>query len=163
MSRSASTPADADPVEPPPGSWVQELVQAHADDVVLAAALCKPNAPGSHELGSFEALGRRQLLKARGVYLAETVALGITPLHVHALGLFLGRRIVREVGRWPRAEVYTTPVDAQGDTGDPLWPAFLLTDAYGKPHAELRLVERHDDSWELLAMLTHHQIPKLRQ
>jgi len=161
MSRFSSMPAEADPIGPSFRSWVRELVQVHADDVVLAAALCKPNAPGSHELASFEALAQRQLLKARGAYLADTVALGVTPLHVHALGLFLGRRIVRAVGSWPRDELYATPVDALGDTRDPTWPALLLTDAYRRPHAELRLIERHDDAWDLLAMLTRHQVPKI--
>ncbi len=148
------------------GAFVQvlgaRLVQVYADDVVLAAGLCKPNAAGSHELGSFEALAQRQFLKARGAFLAETVALGVTPLHVHALGLFLGRRVVRTFGCWPCAELYATPVDVRGDSGDPAWPALLLTDSYGRPHAELRLLDRDDDAWELLVTLTCHQVPRIR-
>jgi len=157
------TPADAQPGWPSPGPLARQLVQRHADDVVLAAALCKPNAPGSHELASFAALGARQLLKARGAYLGARVALGVTALHVHALALCVGHRFVRVVGCWPRVEVYTTPICALGDTVDPVWPALLLTDARGKPHAELQVLERDDDAWELLVLLTRHQLRTIRE
>ena len=157
MVHSPHTPADTGSGSSLPESLARRLVQQHADDVVLAAALCKPNAPGSHELASFAALGARQLLKARGAYLGARVALGVTALHVHALALFGGYRFVRVVGCWPRAEVYATPIFALGDTVDPVWPAVLLTDARGKPHAELQVLERDDDAWELLVLLTRHQ------
>ena len=150
MVHSPHTPADTGPGSPLPGSLARQLVQQHADDVVLAAALCKPNAPGSHELASFAALGAR-------------VALGVTALHVHALALFVGHRFVRAVGCWPRAEVYATPIFALGDTVDPVWPAVLLTDARGKPRAELQVLERDDDAWELLVLLTRHQLRTIRE
>ena len=71
-------------------SWSRELVQARAEDVVLAAGLFKPNAPGSHEFTTSTGFGHRQILKARGAYLGERIVLGITPLHVHALAVFFG-------------------------------------------------------------------------
>lgn len=162
MSFAAETPADADPVWPSPGSWVRDLVQTHADDVVIAAALCKANAPGSHELASFDALGRRQLLKARGAYLAETVALGVTPLHVHAIGLFLCRRVARVVGSWRRDELYASFVDALDNRADSSWPALLLTDACGTPRAELQVLQRDDDAWNLLALVAQRRVPRPR-
>jgi hypothetical protein len=161
MSHSPRTQTDADRTWPTPSRWPRELVQRHADDVVLAAAICKPNAPGTHELGGFAALGQRQLLKARGAYLAERVALGVTPLNVHALALFLGRRVARVVGCWSREDLRATLVSPIGDTTDPIWPALLLTDAYGRRHAELQLLERTDDGWNLLALLTHHRAPRI--
>ena len=53
-------------------SWSRELVQARADDVVLAAALFKPNAAGSRELTLGAGFGQRQLLKAGRVGVGTT-------------------------------------------------------------------------------------------
>jgi hypothetical protein len=162
MSHSQSTPTGADAPWPNPGFWVRELVQRHADDVVLAAAYCKPNAPGGGELRSFAALEARQLLKACGAYLGERIALGATALHLHAVSLFFGHRLARVVGSWPRADVYATPLCALGDKVEPAWPALHLTDARGKSRAELQVVERDDDAWELLVMLMRRQLPSVR-
>jgi hypothetical protein len=162
VSHSPATPIDADLLVPPFGSWVRELIQQRVDDVVLAAACCKPNAPGPGELAGFAALGARQMLKARGTFLAERVALGATPLHVHAFALFFGRRIARPVACWPRGDVYTTPIRALGGTPDPDWPALLLTDASGKPRAELQILERDADAHELLVLLTDRRLPLSR-
>ena len=51
-------------------AWARELAQQHAEDVVIAASLFKPNAPGSSEL-SWSGLKPRQMMKARGIYLGE--------------------------------------------------------------------------------------------
>ena len=153
MNRPSREVLGTDSVPPSIGTWVRGLVQKRADDVVLAAALCKPNATGAHELASLEALGQRQLLKARGTYLAETVVLGITPLHVHALGLFLGRWFVRDVACWARAELCATRVAARGVPDDPDWPALLLMSNHRKPFAELQVMQRDDDARKLVALL----------
>jgi len=133
--------------------WARELVQARADDVVLAAALFKPNAVGAHELTSVAGLGHRQMLKARGAYLGERIVLGVTALHVHAVAVFFGNRVGRSVGCWRRAELCAAPVGALGDTVEPVWPALLLTDRYRKCLAELQVLQRDDDAWHVLAML----------
>jgi hypothetical protein len=146
-STDTSTPSRLHPL------WARELVQPRADDVVLAAALFKPNAVGAHELTSVTGLGHRQLLKARGAYLGERIVLGVTALHVHAIALFLGNRIGRSVGCWPRAELCAAPVSALGDTVEPVWPALLLTDHCRRSLAELQVLRRGDDAWRVLAML----------
>jgi len=133
--------------------WMRELMQAHADDVVVAAALFKPNAAGLHELTTVDGFGQRQILKARGTYLGERIVIGVTPLHVHARALFLGHRISRAVACWPRAELRAVPIRALGDVVEPAWPALLLTDGHGRTLGELQVLQRDDEAWTLLAML----------
>ncbi len=142
--------------------WARELVQPRADDVVLAAALFKPNAVGSRELTSVAGLGHRQLLKARGAYLGERIVLGVTALHVHAVAVFLGNRVGRSAGCWPRAELCAAPVFALGDTVEPVWPALLLTDRYRKNVAELQVLQRDDDAWRVLALLLRSDDASIR-
>lgn len=134
-------------------SRVQGLVQARADDVVLAAAIFKPNAAGWHELASATGFGQRQLLKARGAYLGERVVLGVTPLHLHALAVFCGCRMSRAVGRWSRGEVVATAVCAMTDHIEPLWPALLISRRDGRDIAELQVLRRDDHAWRVLALL----------
>jgi hypothetical protein len=131
------------------------LVQARADDVVVAATLCKPNAAGSYELASVTGFGERQLLKARGAYLAERVILGVTPLHVHAVAVFARGHIARAVGCWAREDVLATPVCAAGDHVEPAWPALLLARRHGRAIAELQVLRHDDGAWRVLALLLH--------
>lgn len=134
-------------------SWARELVQRHADDVVLAATPFKPNAVGSSEFSSAEGFGQRQLLKASGAYLGGRVVLGVTPLHVHALVVAFGRCIARPIACWPRAELSASPIVALGDTGDLAWPALLISNRDGKVLAELQAIRRDDEAWRVLALL----------
>ena len=134
-------------------SWARALVQRRADDVVLAAAPFKPNAVGSCEFSSSAGFGQRQILKARGAYLGGRVLLGVTPLHVHALVLFLGHRAARAVACWPRTELEVAPIGALGNTVDLAWPALLLADRYGNVLAELQVMQRDDETWRVLALL----------
>jgi len=151
--RRAAAQPNAELAKPPMIPWPRELLQARAADVVLAAALCKPNALGSHELTSATGFGQRQILKARGVYLAERVVLGVTPLHVLALEPHFGHRAARSLGCWPRGSVRALPTDAVGDRAEPAWPAIILADDHWKLLAELQVIECDDDAWRLLAML----------
>ena len=86
-------------------SWIRELVQSRAEDVVVAAALFKPNAAGSYEFTTSSGFGQRQILKADGSYFGERVVLGVTPLHLHALLVFFGGRLSRSVVCWPRSDI----------------------------------------------------------
>ena len=133
-------------------SWPRELVQVHANDVVLAAALFKPNAAGSHELTPGAGFGHRQLLKASGAYLGERIALGVTALHVHALSLMFGGRASRAVACWPRRDVRAELVTARG-AADDAWPALHLSDRQRRSVAELQSLDGDDDAWELLTLL----------
>jgi hypothetical protein len=153
LADSRRTPADTSRTGLARVSWTRELVQAHADDVVLAAALFKPNAAGSHELTTAAGFGQRQILKARGAYLGERIVIGATPLHVHARALFLGHRVSRAVACWPRAELCAVPICALGDTVEPVWPALLLLDRHRRALGELQVLRRDDDAWSLLTML----------
>jgi hypothetical protein len=134
-------------------SSLRELVQARADDVVLAAALCKPNAAGLHEFSRSTGFGQRQMLKARGAYLGERIVLGVTPLHVHAVAVFLGSRISRAVACWPIVELHVEPISPNGRITALPWPAVLLTNRFGKALAELQVLQHDDDAWDLLALL----------
>jgi hypothetical protein len=148
-----SYPVDVRHVRPAGSSWSRELVQARAEDVVLAAALFKPNAAGSHEFTTSTGFGQRQILKARGAYLGERIVLGVTPLHVHALAVFLGHRASRAIACWPRVEVCIEPVAPNGNAVNPLWPALLVTNRYRKALAELQVLHSDDDAWHLFTLL----------
>lgn len=140
-------------------SWSRELVQARADDVVLAAARFKPNAAGSRELTVGAGFGQRQLLKARGAYLGERIVVGVTPLHVYALSLVFGGRSSRLVARWPRAELRPEPVCALGNARDALWPAVLVMDRYRRCLAELQPLVHDDEAWRVLTLLLRRDGP----
>jgi len=134
-------------------SWCREVVQARAEDVVLAAALFKPNAAGSHELTIGAGFGHRQLLKARGAYLGERILLGVTPLSVHALAVFLRGRTSRGVACWSRSDVCAELISPRGRAREALWPALLLTDRGGSSLVELQVSHYDDDAWQVLTLL----------
>ena len=93
------------------------------------------------------------MLKARGAYLGERIVLGITPLHVHALTLFLGCRASRAVACWPRVDLRAEAISPNDTTTELPWPAVLLTNRFGKPLAELQVLQHDDDAWDLLTLL----------
>ena len=133
----------------PEGSWARELAQPFVEDVVLAASLFKPNAAGGFEL-SWSGFSQRQILKARGVYLAERVILGVSAIEACALELVLGHFIVRLLGRWCRADLVVHSVDAHGTIGPSGVPALLIADnnrelaelqALGTDHETARVVD----------------------
>ncbi len=94
------------------GSWVADVAQRHAPDVVTCAVLCRPNAP-RHAVGShLEGFEQRQLLKAAGRYRAERVVIATTPLEVLAIALS-NRGRVRHVDRWTRASVPVAEVPSR--------------------------------------------------
>jgi hypothetical protein len=139
----------------PGGTWACETVQRHADDVVLAAGMFKPNAPGRFCL-SPSGFGDRQLLTARGAVLGERLLLGVTPLDLYAIDLILGGRLGRLVARWSRDDLVVQMVAAKRgrrDAADPLWPALLISLRTGIPSAEVQVVERDSDSERLVALL----------
>lgn len=137
----------------PPHASMTDRIQPYADDVVLAAAMFKPNAVGWHELTSASGFGQRQLLKARGAYLAERVVLGVTPLHLLASAVYFGGHALRELGCWARRDVVATPISAVDDPAETPWPALLLSVAGGRDLAELQVVLHDDASWDVLTQL----------
>lgn len=135
-------------------SVTREVVQRRAEDVVLAAALFKPNAPGNFDV-SPAGFGDRQLLKARGAYLGERVLLGVTPLDVYALVVFANGRIRHLVARWARDDIVVSRVPAKRhrrEPRDPTWPA-LVVSSYGRALAELQAVDRTVDAERLVDLL----------
>jgi hypothetical protein len=153
MDRSRLT-ADDEPARAPSSRpSARDRVQSHAVDVVYAAALFKPNAAGRNEFAGMAGFGHRQLLKARGAFLAERVLIGLTPLHIHALAVHFAGHALREVGCWRRGELFATAVPAVGDTALPPWPALLLTNRRGDEIAELQVAIRNDDAWTVLTQL----------
>jgi hypothetical protein len=103
------------------------------------------------------------MLKARGAYLGERIVLGITPLHVHALAVFLGYRVSRAVGCWPRVDLCGEPISPNGRPAELLWPALLLTNRYGKALAELQVLQHDEDAWHLLTLLLRRSaVPQSR-
>jgi hypothetical protein len=127
------------------------LAQPWTDDVVLAAALFKPNAAGNLEFGVY-GFGRRQILKARGVYLAERVLLAVTPIDVYALHLVLGRWVLRPLGRWRRAELGVTLLEPCGDGENTRCTALLLTNQE-RALAALQAVRPDDEAERVVDLL----------
>jgi len=139
-------------------SWMRELAQRHADDVVLAAALFKPNAVGNHEL-SWGGFGQRQLLKARGAYLAERTVLAVTPLEVVAVALSFGDRVERKVRCWRRGAMSVACVVAHGRAWDVAWPAVLITNRSGRMAAEVQPLHADAESGGVTALLLGNHCP----
>jgi hypothetical protein len=135
----------------------RELAQAYAQDVVVAAAVFQPNAPGNWDL-SPRGFGARQLLKARGAYLAERVVVAVTPLEVYAITLHFRGRVRRCVGRWPRSQLVGRSVPPL--TVRPPGPAILLTRRDGRDVAELRACASDEESTRLLALLADGSVPR---
>jgi hypothetical protein len=135
--------------------WTYEIVRRRSDDVVVAAAIFKPNAPGDFSL-SLGGFGDRQMLKACCAYLGERILLGVTPLHVHAIEVFGGARFSRTVARWPRDDVAVTAVPARrgrGSNEDPSWPAMLICRRSGRPLAELQAFRREPSAERVVDLL----------
>jgi hypothetical protein len=132
--------------------WARELAQRHAEDVVLAAALFKPNAAGNWNL-SWGGFGQRQKLKAAGVYLAERVLLAVTPLDLYVVELLLQGQIHRTIRQWPRTDLRTAAVTAEGRTHNPRFPALLIANRTGRLLAEVQPVHLGPDTVEVLKLL----------
>jgi len=116
---------------------LRDLAQHHAEDVVLAAALFKPNAAGHCEL-SWGGFGQRQLLKARGAYVAERVLVAVTPLDVIAVAFWFRGRVRRRVGQWRRSELSIVSVLAHGRALDASWPAFAIRHRFDRRSLEIQ-------------------------
>ncbi len=134
-------------------SWLRELVQARAQDVVLAATLFKPNAAGSHELTTSSGFGHRQILKADGSYFGERVVLGITPLHLHALLVYFGGRLSRTIACWPRSDIAVSLVPARGKPAEASNIALLLRNRALNRKVELQALYDDEDARFLIRLL----------
>jgi len=135
----------------PERSWARELAQPFVDDVVLAASLFKPNAAGGFEF-SWSGFSQRQMLKARGTYLAERVILGVTAIEACALELALGHFIVRILGRWRRVDLVVHTVDAHGTAGPSGVPALSLAD-HNRELAELQALRADHETARVVDLL----------
>jgi hypothetical protein len=121
-----------------------DIAQEHCDDLVLAAAYFKPNAPGRWELSGVQALAERQLLKSRATYLAERVLLAVTALEVVGIvRLFRGRRSPRSV-IWRRDELLVERVALRTGRLEPGRVAIRLSVRGRSPRVELAALT-HDD------------------
>jgi len=80
MVESAQARADC-PTPTDEGIWACTPVQQQVDDVVLGAARRRANARGRFEFSSVRGFGERQLLKARGAYVAPDVVVAGVPTH----------------------------------------------------------------------------------
>jgi hypothetical protein len=128
----------------------RELAQRYAADVVLAAAVFRPNAEGLFEFGP-RGFGTRQLLKARGVYAAERVVIAVTPLDVHAIAVLFRGRVRRPVWTAPRSQLVGYVVPAVGTSA--AGSAFVLTLRHGRELAELLPCGCDEESARVHAML----------
>jgi hypothetical protein len=126
-------------------AWAVEIAQQHADDVVLAAALFKPNAAGNCEL-SWSGWKSRQIMKARGTYLGERVVLALTPIDVYAVELVFWGRVHRTIRRWARSDLFVSMVVTRGREPDPRWPALLIASRRGRLLAEVQALIRDNDA-----------------
>jgi hypothetical protein len=132
--------------------WARELAQQHAEDVVIAASLFKPNAPGSSEL-SWSGLKPRQMMKARGTYLGERTILAITALDVYAVEISFGGRIERTIRRWARSDLLVSTVTTRGRPAGPRWPAILIANRNGRQLAEVQALTRDDEAEHVARLL----------
>jgi hypothetical protein len=133
-------------------AWARELAQQHADDVLIAASLFKPNAPGTSEL-SWSGLKPRQMMKARGTYLGERTILAISPLHVYAVEMLFGGRIHRGIRRWTRSDLLVSTVTTRGRPAGPRWPALLIANRNGRQLAEVQALTRDDEAEHVAQLL----------
>jgi hypothetical protein len=130
----------------------RDLAQQHAEDVVIAASLFKPNAPGSSEL-SWSGLKPRQMMKARGTYLGERTILAITALDVYAVEISFGGRIERTIRRWARSDLLVSTVTTRGRPAGPRWPAILIANRNGRQLAELQALTRDGEAEHVARLL----------
>jgi hypothetical protein len=133
-------------------NWARELAQQHAEDVVIAASLFKPNAPGSSEL-SWSGLKPRQVMKARGTYLGERTILAITALDVYAVEISFGGWIERTIRRWARSDLLVSTVTTRGRPAGPRWPAILIANRNGRQLAEVQALTRDDEAEHVTRLL----------
>jgi hypothetical protein len=136
-----------------PNSWARELAQARIDDVVQCAAVCKPNAAGSHELTSWEGFGQRQIAKAGGTYLGERCVLALTALHAYVFDLVLQRWVRRPLRMWPLGAIRAEAVGPVRPRHDEGWPAVRIATARGCTLAELQVVAYTPDAAHVVARL----------
>jgi hypothetical protein len=136
-----------------PNSWARELAQARVDDVVQCAAVCKPNAAGSHELTSWEGFGQRQIAKASGTYLGERCVLALTPLHAYVFDLLLQRWVGRALRIWPLRAIRADAVEPVRPRHDEGWPAVRITTSSACTLAELQVIACTPDAAHVLARL----------
>jgi hypothetical protein len=122
----------------------RELAQRHADDVVLAAALFKPNAPGNSEL-TWAGHRQRQVMKARGTYLGEIVVLAVTPLDVFVIEALQGR-VHRAIRTWSRHDLSVATVTSYCGAPDPRWPALLISSRNGRQLGDVQAVNRDEEA-----------------
>ncbi len=126
-------------------TWARELAQQHAADVVIAASLFKPNAPGNSEL-SWSGLQARQVMKARGTYLGERTILAITPLDVYAVEILFRGWIRRTIRRWARSDLFVSTITTRGRPPSSRWPALLIASREGRQRAEVQALNRDDEA-----------------
>jgi hypothetical protein len=142
------------------GTWARATAQRYSDDVVLHAALFKPNAWGRVEMSSWRGFQTRQFLKAQGRYLGERIIVAVTPLEVFVLRLGVGRLGRSIVLRMPRAECRVStvaPIGPMNATEELQWPAIVIGNARGCEFAELLLMHRDDEAARLLeSLLAQH-------
>jgi len=100
----------------------------------------QPNASRGGELRSVAALQERQLIKARGWYLAERVVIAVGRHEVVVWPSLAGRVLGPPVGRWAPHDLLAFPVEPPTSL-PPWWIAFLLVDLpRSRIIAELRAV-----------------------
>ncbi|MCU1457965.1 MAG: hypothetical protein JWL73_2057 [Actinomycetia bacterium] len=136
-----------------------DLAQSQCDDIVLAAGVFKPNAPGRTELSGFRALSERQLLKSRGAFFVERMLLAVTPIDVVAIALgpvsiWHPRRLL-----WKRSTLRATRIPAVAETFRPFEVALCLPRADGSPRLEVARYADDDGAWDVIERLTRPARP----
>jgi hypothetical protein len=129
----------------------REFAQSYCDDPVLAAAYCKPNAPGRWELSSLRALSARQILKAEASYLAERVLVAVTTVEVVAIVRHRFRS--PQVVIWHRSRLRVEPVVSRVGRFEPGRTALRLTNLGSSPRLELATVTDDDATRRVLDLL----------
>lgn len=129
-----------------------EAAQRYCDDVVLVAALFKPNAPGRGELRGLRALSERQLLKSRAVYLSERMLIAVTPVEVVAIAMDAAAfgRTRRRV--WTHAELRVDVIASRAGT-DAAGPALRLSCRGRSPMLEIAPIAENDASASVIDRL----------
>jgi hypothetical protein len=129
----------------------RDFAQGYCDDLVLAAAYFKPNAPGRWEISSLRALSSRQLLKSEASYLAERVLLAVTTVEVVAI---VRRRFFPpHVVSWSRARLWVEPVTLRLGRLEPGRAALRLTDDGSSPRLELATLVDDEATRRVLDLL----------
>jgi hypothetical protein len=140
-----------------------EVAQPFCDDVVVAAAWFRPNAPGRWELSSFSALGERQLLKSRAAYFAERILVAVTPVEVVAIAMDATAIFRNRLRVWPRSELAVQLIPSRVDRHAPAGDAVQLSRRGWFPHLEVAPMADDRESWAVLDQLFgglcfHHRV-----